>query len=364
MSFTKYLILFIVGSLALLLSCKENHQKQFFLPAYSKTDTDSITIEPTLLLPVKMLANDSVLIIIDLSTDTLFRVFSQPDLTYLGWFGKKGRGPNEFVYIDPSGTRFYNETLQIVDLRNIYLITFTSSSISNNYTIKERIPIPGELLTFNHVFRLDTNKFCGVCLLRASQESLDCFNRSTKEIFSFLDYPDFIKDTPENEKRSIYSFSLDIKPDLSQFALNYTYSPLLRICNLKGEIIHETFIKGLPEQILFQNLGKRTNNLLNGISYYKDIKTTNKFIYLFYYPQGGVRINEHRYENYSIGQKELHIFNWQGKPLARIKLDKSTLSFVPSCDDRYLYYTSEKSPNKIFILNLANISKDNTYNEQ
>jgi len=345
--------LLFIALLVFTLSCNNEPQiEEVDLPDYTVVDLDSFNVKPSLLLPVKMAVNKNLLIILDLSTDTLFRVFNLPDLKYSGWFGKKGRGPREYYYIDPSGFRFYDDILQIVDLRSIYFINFTSEIICDNYDIRDKFSIPGELLTFNYIFKLDINNFCGLCQTLNSAKSLDKFNFQTKEISSFIPYPDLVKEVPENAKRTVYSFSVEVKPELDLFVMAYNFFPLIRICDKKGEINHEILVKKLPEQIVFQQLGSRESNLLNGAIYYEDIKTTTKYIYLLYKPRKGIRVDEHQYEPYSIGSNELHIIDWEGQFVRRIKLSEKILSFAPSIDDTYLYFTKDNIDRKIFRLNL------------
>jgi hypothetical protein len=350
-------VLAFIASLLFISSCFNNSQiKKVITPEYTEARLDSVNIMPSLLLPVKMACNQKLLVILDLSTDTIFRIFTLPDLKYSGWFGKKGRGPREYYYIDPSGFRFYDKYLQIVDLRNIYLMDFPTDIVIDNYNIKEKFSIPGELLTYNFVFKLDNNSFCGLCQTLNSARSLDKFDYQTKEISSIISYPDLIKNVPENAKRALYSFSVDVKPELSHFVMVYNFFPLIRICDSKGIINHQLMIRNLPEQIVFQNLGSRESNLLSGTIYYEDVKTTNNYIYLLYKPRKGFKVDEHSYELYSIGSNEIHIMDWDGNFVRRIKADQNILSFTPSIDDAYIYFTKDNNDRKIFRINIKAIN--------
>jgi hypothetical protein len=336
-------------------NCKKSDRVQVSFTKYLQTELDSFNVNPILMKPATMEANDSLLIVLDFSTDTLFRVFSQQNIRYLGWFGKKGRGPHEFIAINATGMGFYSEEFQISDIRKIYLLNLPLGEIHDNYKIKEQYSIPSKLLTFNKIFMLNENQICGVCRSRKSAKSIDFFNTKTNEIGSFMDYPEFKIKVPENVKRSVYDYEVEVKPDRNSFAMVYLFCPLLRICNKTGTIEFESFINNLPKQIEFRSLGKKEGNLLNGITYYSGIKTTNKYIFLNYDPSQGVQVTEHRFERQPIGNKELHIFNWKGQAIARMKLIEGTTSFVPSPDNKFLFCTNENALNKIYRYDLKNL---------
>lgn len=342
---------------SLFISCitNESLREDISFSGYMHAQLDSFQTKPILMHPVNMVSNDSLLIVFNFGTDTLFRVFSLPDCDYLGWFGMNGRGPREFLMANSSGIRFYPGGLQIADLRKIYFIGLPQRDIHDNYILQRFINIPGELMAFNHIFELDTNFVCGINQTRKSPLSVDYFNPGTNEISSFVDYPDFGIEVPENVKRSVYNYTVDLKPDKQLFALAYSFSPLLRISNKEGSTIHEIYINGLQKQIDFQNLGKKEGNLLNGIVYYTYIKATDRYIYLMYEPQKGERVSEHEYHMKPIGEKELHVFDWNGKPVARMTLKNGTRSFTPTPDDRYLYCTNDYAIDKIYRYQLNKI---------
>ncbi|MBS3775755.1 MAG: hypothetical protein KGY70_11245 [Bacteroidales bacterium] len=338
----------------ILSSCNEKNslRKEVSLPKYSSANLDSINTQSFLENPISMVANDSFLVVSNFKTDTLFRVFSQPKCKYLGWFGREGKGPHEFLMATPNGVRFYRNQVQVDDLKKIYYLKLPEGSIHNNFTIKESFSKPSNLLPFNQIFRLDKEYICGVNASRIAQQSIDTLNIDTYEVGSFVDYPDFGLKVPEIDRRAVYTFRYDVKPDRSMFALVYRFFPLLRIVDKKGNILHVSYITGLPEQIEFKDLGTRNGNLLYGVQYYDYIRVTNQHIYVLYRPRKGKKVSERRFESMPIGQQEVHIFKWNGQPVARMKLKKGTLAFAPSSDDRYLYCTNMNSIDKIYRYDL------------
>jgi hypothetical protein len=345
-----------------LLSCNEKQslRTEFFLPKSVSVNIDSFQTQKVLKHPVRMVANDSLIVVCNKNTDTLYRVFSQPNCNYLGWFGREGKGPRELLANNPTGLRFYRDQLQVADLKKIYYLKFPKGFIQDNFIIKESYSIPGNLIAFNQIFRLDKECICGINDLRNTSQSMDSFNIKTYEVGSFVDYPDFGFSVPEDTKNAVYDFNLDIRPDRSKFAVVYSFFPLLRIVDNKGTILKECYIKRLPKQIEFKNLGTRDSNLLYGIVYYSYIRATDQYIYLLYNPRKGEKVTKRRFKHTPIGQKEVHIFKWNGQPVARIKLKQGTLSFAPSSDDHYLYCTNMYSMDKIYRYDLRQILNQET----
>ncbi len=316
------------------------------------TSLDSMSIKPILLKPMKMVSLDSLIIILDNSSDTLFRIFNYKDLKYLGWFGKKGRGPREFLGLNATAVRPSPEGIQIADMRRIYFISLPKINFNNNYILHKQVLIPSKLLAFNNMFVLDSNKIFGICRSKNAPRSIDYFDIRTSDIGSIVNYPEFIKDVPNELLRSVFDLILDVNPNHINFAIIYNFFPILRICNKSGDILKEIVIKGLPEQIIFNGLGTREGNLLYGINYYSEIKVTKNYIYLLYSPRKGERISEHEFIMKSIHPMEFHIFDWEGNCVGRILLNRAVSSYTPTADDSYLYFTQENEANQIFRLNL------------
>lgn len=319
---------------------------------------DSVETKPILLNPINMTANDSLLIVYNFKTDTLFRVFDiNKNFKYKGWFGLRGKGPKEFLSVSSSGLRFHNELFQVSDLRKIELLRLPPGEIKNNFSIEESYMIPGILLALNKVIIID-DLICGVNRRNISPKSIDFFNKNTNKVGSFVEYPNLQVEVPDNMRRVVFDNLIDVRPDGKTFAVIYHFFPLLRICDKNGNVVTETYIDGLPEQIKFRALGKKETNLLNGIGYYSDIKTTQRYIYALFEPQQGEKRNERIYDLVPIGEKEVHIFDWTGNGIGRIKLAKGAMSFTPSNDDKSLYISNDRFTNKLYVYKFKSYQKD------
>ena len=91
----------IVLFLTLVLLCGCSH-KRVEINRYSgfeqtiSVKSTKIEVPPVLLYPRNLFLLKDRLIVLNEKTDTLFQVFSMPELEYQGQFGIKGEGPNDF----------------------------------------------------------------------------------------------------------------------------------------------------------------------------------------------------------------------------------------------------------------------------
>lgn len=93
----KNIVLFLI--LALLCGCSHKRAEINRYSGFEQTisvKSTKIEIPPVLLYPRNLFLLKDRLIVLNEKTDTLFQVFSMPELEYQGQFGIKGEGPNDF----------------------------------------------------------------------------------------------------------------------------------------------------------------------------------------------------------------------------------------------------------------------------
>jgi hypothetical protein len=73
-------------------------------PKIKNLTSQSLSIPPILLRPVKTFIVDSFLIVAQSRPDSIYSIFQLPDCKYLMSFGVKGKGPNEFLNSSPGFT--------------------------------------------------------------------------------------------------------------------------------------------------------------------------------------------------------------------------------------------------------------------
>lgn len=77
---------------------------------------------------------------------------------------------------------------------------------------------------------------------------------------------------------------------------------------------------------------------------YRKIKSSNRYIYALYIGKTSREISV-GLEDFS---NEIHVWNWSGKPVAKILLDRKIFSFDVDANDRYLICASLNSLDELY----------------
>lgn len=354
-------------ALTILISCKSNdiidkNWELIKLTDIEETVVDSFSIRAVNFLPYDIILRDSSLIIRNLKSDTVFRVYSLPEFKYNGWFGKLGKGPNEFL-LAPL-IREYNGLIQLSGVRKIIHIDLPHDNINNEFKIINEFYIPGKLHPLNETFSLNDNKYYGITFTGRKSDlekrkELVYFDTKTNDVGSVIDYPNSLFRGLPNYS-FLYPKCITVSPENDKFAFCYMLYPLIRIFNKKLEVTKEIWIENLPKQIVFKNVlstvssGKKSNLPL-GRGYYIKAVSSSKLIYALYQNDKGIEKDKNKfsYERSLISNPELHVFTWQGAPVYRISLRKATSAIELSADERYLYTVEADKEDKIYRYDLS-----------
>lgn len=361
---TKSLSLYLL--LIIFVSCDRNvidkKWEKVQLPKLSQVVIDSFKIPPVNLYPVDMIRRNNTLIIRNINSDTIYRVFTLPNLKYLGWFGKIGKGPKEFL-LAPQ-IRNYNNFIQLSGVRKISLINLPHGEVANNFEVKEDYPVPGNIHPLNEAFTLNDNRYYGIVfggrkIEIDKRKELVFFETETYTTGSLIDFPSSSLHTGLPNTSFTHPKHIAVSPKNDKFAFFYTLYPWVRIFNEKAEILNEVWVDGLPKQIKFKNLASKASddkvpNLVLGYNYYDKVISTDNYLYALFRNDKGIKTGPEKFSfgRKSISNPELHVFNWDGKPIFRIKLLENTSAFELSLDEKYLYSVALNTPNKIYRYDL------------
>lgn len=327
-------------------------------PELSKVNIDSLKIKPVNYFPVAMLRKDSLLIIKNNRSDTIFRVFSLPKFKYLGWFGMIGKGPNEFVV--PPQMRNYQGTIQLAGVSKILFINLSDGIVNNKFKVERGYTVPGKIHPLNDVFTLNDNKFYGITYSEGTESAqerneLVFFDYNTYKTGSTINFPRSLHKGLPLESFLYYKF-IAVSPKNDKFAFFYYQYPLIRIFDKYAKLQKEIWVDGLPKQIILKNLmNARKSNLGFACGYYGKVIATEKYLYAMFCNDKGIKLNDggnYSYGKELIGNPELHVFSWEGEPVYRIQLRKGISAFELSKDERYLYSTDLNINDKIYIYDL------------
>jgi hypothetical protein len=293
---------------------------------------------PVLFMVGGMVLTDSVLITVDLKSNTFFQIFKLPAFDYIGGFIKKGKGPNEEITVSPYMQHIENNKFLYQSNSSIKIAKFNIEK--NRIEIINRINLPGKLINLNHAFSIRDNYY-GWDLKRNSKKEFVGYNPKTKNAFDFgHTFPKVEKEISFPMKNMVFAKAIAIKPDKSHFACVYDKFPILRIYKNDGTLLNETRYvnnQNFPQSLLEKNPSRK--DIENIMQNYRKIKATERFIYALYIgkTEGEIDNQENRLNDFS---NEIHVWDWMGNPIKKILLDKNIFSFCVAPNDTYLICSS------------------------
>ncbi|GAB2614887.1 hypothetical protein GCM10026987_10340 [Belliella aquatica] len=309
---------------------------------------ETIQVSPVLLLEKDMLITPDHLITLGADQGAYFKVFDLQSLDLVGEFGNEGEGPEDFTMPFSSGMTVSGEQLVIGDL-----LSMRSADLNSDFWSEEsqfsRTAYPSEMIPLNFPFLLNPNTICGQ--VEMSSKHITCFDIKSFQFTELVDYPDFFSFNNEKpyERERMFQNQSRVSPDGSYIVLTYSYLPLVRIFDVKSGGLKEVFIKN-NRDFYSNNSGNKNQIAPDNQLFYKNVKVSNKFIYAFYQeeiieddPQ-----SEGGLSSRSISDKELHVIDFEGKPIKKIILPEWANVFSPSLDDKFIYFLHPEIEDQIF----------------
>lgn len=314
---------------------------------------ESIQVSPVLLLEKDIVITPDYLITLGADQGAYFKVFDMQSLDLIGEFGNEGEGPEDFTMPFSSGMTVSGGQLVIGDL-----LSMRSADLNSDFWSEEsqfsRTAYPSEMIPLNFPFLLKSNMICGQ--VEISSKHITCFDVELSKLTEFVDYPDFFSfnDDKPYEREIMFQNQSRVSPDGSYIVFTYSYIPLIRIFDVKSKGLKEVFIKNNKDFYSNNSGNKNTSAMDNKLLFYHNVKVSNKFIYAFYQeeiieddPQ-----SEGGLTSRSISDKELHVIDFAGNAIKKIKLPDWVNVFSPSLDDKFLYFLHPEIEDQIFKFSL------------
>jgi len=282
---------------------------------------------------------DSFIILADVYDKKLFTIINLYDKNIYR-FGRIGHGPGEFLigsfvcgFNEKKDIYFYNPSF-----RKLYKANINNIIKYTNYN-------PIEILSFNkqNISKLDLiNDSLFIVQGKFGNYRLVLLNNKGKILDSTLQYPEYKKTI----NPIFYELAFQGKVSVNSKSLKFvhiTYKSsnigFYKIINNKIVVIKEIFLKNPSMKLI--NLSGNIMTCLpdkNCIHGYLDVYTSNNFVYAIY---NNKKVSE---ENNLLSSNVL-VFDWDGKPIKILKLDKKVSFICASDDDSFIYaisYENEK----------------------
>lgn len=272
-------------------------------------------------------STEELLFILSTSSDTMIKVFSLRDYSYLGGFAKQGPGPEEFNNVIPSSFTAYNDQLIVTDLKSVNFFDVELSENKKGFTSKRvrQDRIIGSYIPLNMAFVLNDSTIGGH--VDGTEHQYSIFNTRTGSPWSFARYPDLRDNIPQTAKYHLYQFWNALKPDRESIVSAYVNFPVLKIDHINtGE---DQLIEVVPKQPQNQTIrigpGNRSVHSFELIKYFNAIEVNDEYI-VARYQEGQVvkkaieKSGSFQWVFEGSTSPLFLLYNWDGDPIGRIEL--------------------------------------------
>ena len=328
-------IIIIISSLLFLSSCKKNIGKSFnkFPVSYTLKGkkADDNFIFKTGLVDVY----DSLLIITSTpQTTQCIHVYNKNTFQHMISTGDIGKGPSEIINPGLGCVDKQNGIIWYRDMgrQKIWKYEIVKMLTEKNHKPVQFIPLPP-----GHFFiQFESSAMNTISFANTDENILISYFNQKGEIIDSLNVEDKIclyGRTTEDSRKFILNYFYTDHPFKKLHAIAYRFADVFAIVGQKGNVI--SIVRG-PDH--FQQ--NPDYNKLDQTIAYSGIYSNEKFIYCLY--SGKKRMEEKDGEMVVNQEKTLHVFNWNGEPVASVNLEYSAMSFdIDEQNNRLVTFAAE-----------------------
>lgn len=271
---------------------------------------DRDTISSPMLYPRNIFISDNKLVVLNEKTDTLFQVFSLPDLHYAYSFGIKGEGPEDFNMPAINVVSYEEDGFTLLDVNKLKHIHVSDEAS----TVSSEV-LPFDFPYYNGMMKLSDSLYCCDAGLEEDKEYM--FLRLGSEPVLRGEYPENVDRFKETLARNqAYDKITVVKPGGGGFASFYRYTRRYRIYDSEGTLLDDVILDIAPGNKEPDAEGE--NNYIHAISAF----ATENYIYTLNLDMVPKEIMEgNRMPN-------IQVFDWDGVPVKQYLLDRFISSFA------------------------------------
>lgn len=292
--------------------------------------------------PNAMAILDSILVVVDVKSDSLFHFFNIKAGKYIRKSGVRGHGPSEFTVVsslnlyDKGSFSFYD-----INKKKFYKMNF----LKNNDVQFTPLFSVDSIFPFK-VYPLSNDQFITSGLYDNYRFSLMGSDGRVQSTFGEWPFRDESEKKVSGQIRAqAYMFELAISPSKTKFLASLYSADILAFYQMSADSIHL-----IKESILSYPDYKYRNNPTNfsGTSkeapmYYLCAACSDDYIYVLY---SGKTFRKHGLG--AFGGNEIYVYTWKGDKIAVIKSDKILRELCLSEDGKSMYAIAD-DPNPVLV---------------
>ncbi|MBR6662797.1 MAG: hypothetical protein IKL34_06160, partial [Alistipes sp.] len=261
--------------------------------------------------------------------------YSLPDVKFVGAAGYKGRGPQEFVFINTNGTNPAYRGLNVTESNTYSQVEFYLSEGSVKLRKNDHTTFPSKHAIANSLLMVSDST---TVMYINNEDDVEFYmhNRKSGSMRPISSYPkELVAQNPTSEAcNSVFMNDLVINPSNGKFAAIYSQLPMVRVFDNSGKL-ETTSLLDNWEQQRFEISGNSVKTS-SSCQYYLASAANSNYICALYLGKFPAEMEQMSMEDVRL---EIHVWNWTGELVATY-LPDSLVMKIAIADDNTIYATS------------------------
>ena len=308
---------------------------------YAKGEPEPIKFEK-IKLDSQMLYSDNIFVVdnylVNLNSKNpkgLFELYSLPNMKFVGAAGYKGRGPQEFVFINTNGTNPAYRGLNVTESNTYSQVEFYLSEGSVKLRKNDHTTFPSKHAIANSLLMVSDST---AVMYINNEDDVEFYmhNRKSGSMRPISSYPkELVAQNPTSEAcNSVFMNDLVINPSNGKFAAIYSQLPMVRVFDNSGKL-ETTSLLNNWEQQRFEISGNEVKTS-SSCQYYLASAANSNYICALYLGKFPAEMEQMSMED---ARLEIHVWNWAGELVATYVPDNLVMK-IAIADDNTIYATS------------------------
>ena len=265
----------------------------------------------------------------------LFELYSLPDVKFVGAAGYKGRGPQEFVFINTNGTNPAYRGLNVTESNTYSRVELYQSEGSVKLRKSDHTTFPSKHAIANSLLMVSDST---AVMYINNQDDVEFYmhNRKSGSMRPISSYPkELVAQNPTSEAcNSVFMNDLVFNPSTGKFAAVYSQLPMVRIFDNNGNPETTSLLENWKEQ-RFEINGNSVKTS-SSCQYYLASAANSNYICALYLGKFPAEMEQMSMED---ARLEIHVWNWAGELVATY-LPDSLVMKIAIAEDNTIYATS------------------------
>lgn len=328
---------FILPLIMLVASCG----KSIDYAQFAKGEPEPIKLEK-IKLDSQMLYSDNIFVVdnylVNLNSKNpkgLFELYTLPNMKFVGAAGYKGRGPQEFVFINTNGTNPAYRGLNVTESNTYSQVEFYLSEGSVKLRKSDHTTFPSKHAIANSLLMVSDST---AVMYINNEDDVEFYmhNRKSGSIRPISSYPkELVAQNPTSEAcNSVFMNDLVINPSNGKFAAIYSQLPMVRVFDNSGNLESTSLLDNWEEQ-RFEISGDEVKTS-SSCQYYLASAANSNYICALYLGKFPAEMENMSMED---ARLEIHVWNWAGELVATY-LPDSLVMKIAIAEDNTIYATS------------------------